>query len=101
MKIIMVCSGGMSSSLVVDALKKEASKQGLELDVKAVGSGEFSEEVKENYDYALVAPQVKHRYSEYKEAADEAGVPCDVISPRDYSPVGAPELIEQIKEGTK
>ena len=29
MKVLMVCSGGFSSTIVVNAIKKEADKQGL------------------------------------------------------------------------
>lgn len=101
MKVLMVCSGGMSSSIVVKALKQEAERQGVELDIKAVGTGEFADEVKEDYDYALVAPQVKHRYADYKASADEAGVPCEMIPPRGYTPIGAPGLIKQIQAGVK
>ncbi|MGM0524205.1 MAG: PTS sugar transporter subunit IIB [Bacillota bacterium] len=101
MRVLMVCSGGMSSAIVVKALKKEAEKQGMDMDIKAVGTGEFAEEVKDGYNYALVAPQVKHRFNEYKAAADEAGVPCELIPPRGYTPIGAPSLMKQIKEGAK
>ncbi|WP_323701760.1 hypothetical protein [Staphylococcus cohnii] len=31
MKVIMVCSGGMSSSMIVDAVKKEAAKENFDL----------------------------------------------------------------------
>ncbi|WP_423190400.1 PTS sugar transporter subunit IIB [Alkalibacterium sp. f15] len=101
MKVLMVCSGGMSSSIIVKALKKEAEKQGMDMDIKAVGTGEFAEEVKNDYNYVLVAPQVKHRFKEYKEASDEANVPCELIPPRGYTPIGAPGLMKQIKAGAK
>lgn len=101
MKVLMVCSGGMSSAIVVKALKQEADKQGLEMNIKAVGTGEFEDEVKNDYDYALVAPQVKHRFKDFKASADEAEVPCELIPPRGYTPLGAPGLIKQIKAGSK
>lgn len=101
MKVLMVCSGGMSSAIVVKSLKQEAEKQNVNLDIKAVGTGEFEEEVKNDYDYALVAPQVKHRFKDYKASADAAGVPCELIPPRGYTPLGAPSLIKQIQAGVK
>lgn len=101
MRVLMVCSGGMSSAIVVKALKKEAEKQDFDMEIKAVGTGEFEDEVKNDYNYALVAPQVKHRFKEYKAAADNAGVPCDLIPPTGYTPIGAPSLMKQIKENSK
>lgn len=41
MKVIMVCSGGMSSAMVVDSIKKQADKENYDLEIKAVGSEEF------------------------------------------------------------
>lgn len=101
MKVLMVCSGGMSSAIVVKSLKQEADKQSVDMEIKAVGTGEFAEEIKNNYNYSLVAPQVKHRFNDFKSAADEAGVPCEMIPPRGYTPIGAPSLIKQIKAGAK
>lgn len=101
MKVLMVCSGGMSSAIVVKSLKQEAEKQGMNLDIKAVGTGNFSEEVGKDYDYALVAPQVKHRFNDFKEAAESVGVPCEMIPPKGYTPIGAPLLIKQIKSADK
>lgn len=97
-KVLMVCSGGMSSSIVVNAIKKEAEKENIEIHIKAVGTGEFGDEVKKGWDLALVAPQVRHRMSTFEEQANEAGVPIELIPPQGYSPLGGPKLIEQIKK---
>ncbi|MGX7393455.1 PTS sugar transporter subunit IIB [Carnobacterium mobile] len=99
MNVIMVCSGGMSSTIVVKAIKKEADKQGLDLDIKAVGSGEVEEELKnEKYDLLLVAPQVKHRFAAFETYANEAGVPIEKVEPMGYTPIGAPKTLETIKK---
>ncbi|UOY92522.1 PTS sugar transporter subunit IIB [Ectobacillus sp. JY-23] len=98
MKVLFVCSGGMSSAIVVNALKKEADKQGVEMKVLAVGTQEFGEEVKNGWDVAMVAPQVRHRFTELKAEADEASVPCDVIPPQAYSPLGGPALFKKAQE---
>jgi len=98
----MVCSGGMSSSIVVKAIKKEADKRGFDLDIKAVGTGEFEEELKRrDYDLALVAPQVKHRMAVFTEQASALNVPVELIVPMGYTPIGAPEVLEQIEKYKK
>lgn len=98
MKVLFVCSLGMSSEIAVQALYEEAKKNDVELDVKAVSTQEFTDEVKEGYDCALVAPQVRHRFSLFKEAADEANVPCAMIEPMAYTPLGGPRLLRQVNE---
>ena len=101
MKVLFVCSQGMSSAIAVNALKKEAEKNGVDMEVKAVSTQEFEEEVKAGYDVAMVAPQVRHRFDYLKAYADAAKVPCALINPQAYSPLGGPKLFKQVKELTE
>lgn len=98
MRVLFVCSQGMSSAIAVKALEKEAEKNGVEMEVLAVSTQEFEEEVKNNYDVAMVAPQIRHRFDYLKEFADIAGVPCELIQPQAYSPLGGPKLFKQVQE---
>ena len=102
MKVLLVCSGGMSSAIVVKAVKQEADKQSFPLEIKAVGTGEFEEEVREgNYNLVIVAPQVKHRMKNFEEQAKPFNVPVEMIVPMGYTPIGASKVIEQIKKHVK
>ncbi|SCZ01934.1 PTS sugar transporter subunit IIB [Alkaliphilus peptidifermentans] len=99
LKVLLVCSGGMSSAIVVKSIEKEADKQGMEVKVKAVSTGEFEDELKEGgWHIALVAPQVRHRFAGFEEAAKESNIPIALISPQGYSPLGGVRVIQQIKE---
>jgi PTS system cellobiose-specific IIB component len=97
-KVLMVCSGGMSSSLVVNTLKKEAAKENIEIDIKAVGTGEFIDEIKEDWDLVLVAPQIKHRFANFEALAKEEDIPIEMILPQGYSPLGGPKLMDQVRK---
>lgn len=101
MRVLFVCSGGMSSAIVVDALKKEAEKNGVKVEVLAVGTQEFDAEVRNGWDIAMVAPQVRHRFDGFKESADEAGVPCQIVPPQAYSPLGGSTLFKLVSELAK
>lgn len=98
MRVLFVCSAGMSSTIAVNALKKEAQKQGVDMEVLAVGTQEFEEEVKNGWDIAMVAPQVRHRFDYLKEYASNANVPCELIKPQAYSPLGGPKLLKQAQD---
>ncbi len=100
MKILFVCSAGMSSTIAVNALFEAAKKRGIDLDVLAVGTQSFEEEVTKGYDAAMVAPQIRHRYDYLSKAAQEAGVPCALILPQAYSPLGGDKLLAQVLELT-
>lgn len=98
MKVLLVCSGGMSSSIVVKTIENEAKKVGMDIQVKAIGTGQYEDEVREGWDLVLVAPQVRHRLETFRKTAEELGIPISVISPQGYSPMGGPKVIEEIKK---
>lgn len=97
-KILLVCSGGMSSAIVVKSIEKEAEKAGMKLEVKAIGTGQYEDEVRGGWDVVLVAPQVRHRMPVFEATAKELGIPIEVISPQGYSPMGGPKVLAQIKK---
>jgi len=96
MKILLVCSGGMSTAIVVKAIEQQAAKTGRDIAVKSVGSGEFPEAVRGGWDVALVAPQVRPRLAEFQAAAAEAGVPVALIPPQGYSPMGGAVILAEV-----
>lgn len=98
-KVLMVCSGGMSSAIVVKAVEKEAEKKGLPIQLTAVGTGEFERILRGgDYQVVLVAPQIRHRYQGFEEVAKELNVPIGLISPQGYTPLGGSKVIQMILE---
>lgn len=98
MKILFVCSMGMSSAIAAKALETECKKQGIEASVTECSTQAFEEEVKKGYVIAMVAPQIRHRYETLKAYADEVNVPCILINPMGYTALGGPKLLDQIKK---
>lgn len=99
MNVVLVCSGGMSSAIVVDAILAEANKQNYELTMIAVGSGKLETKLSdEKFDLVLVAPQVKHQFDTFSEYAQEKGVPIAKVEPMGYTPLGASKTLKQIQE---
>ncbi len=98
MKVLFVCSGGMSSAIAIKALQTEAAANGIDMDVLAVGAAEFQDQIKEGYDIAMIAPQIKHKSKGFMELGAEAGVPVINIVPQGYSPLGGKILLKQVKE---
>jgi PTS system cellobiose-specific IIB component len=96
MKILLVCSGGMSTAIVVKALEQEAAKTGRTVTVKAAAASELAETVKDGWDIVLVAPQVRYRLGELSAVAGEAGVPVALIPPQGYSPAGGAVILREV-----
>lgn len=98
MKVLLVCSQGMSSAIAAKALQDTAVKQGLDITVTECSTQAFAEEIKNGYAIGMVAPQIRHRFDVLKKQADDAGIPCILIQPQSYTPLGGPKLLAQIKQ---
>lgn len=98
MNVLIVCSGGMSSSIVVKALEKEAEKRGKKLQIDSVSTGEYENKLEEGWDIVLVAPQVRHRLSVFEEGAKKFDIPVKVISGEEYGPLGGDKLMNKLEK---
>ena len=98
MKILLVCAGGMSSAIAAKSLREAAQKDGLTFEVNEISTSAFADELAKEYDLALVAPQVRHRFDTFKADADKVNVPILLIAPKGYSPIGGKFLLDQIKK---
>ena len=79
MKILLVCAAGLSTS-ILKKLEKYAEQNGIELDIDAVGIGEYQETCA-NYDVLLLGPQVSYQLNTVKQGS---GKPTAVIPAQDY-----------------
>ena len=81
-RILLACAGGMSTSLLMNKMKEEADKRGIEVSVDAVGEKTIGDHVGK-FDVLLLGPQVRYVL---KNAQDIVGdkAPLDVIDMRDY-----------------
>lgn len=63
MKILLVCAGGMSTSILMKKMETYWQEHGEELQIEAVGLGAY-QDVFQNYDIVMVGPQVSYRLDE-------------------------------------
>ena len=82
-KIMLCCSAGMSTSLLVKKMVDEAQKRGLEAEIKAFGVAGFAEQVG-HYQVVLLGPQVKYMQSDLQKQADKYGIRVEPINMMDY-----------------
>lgn len=97
MKIVLCCSGGMSTSLLVNRMLSYAQDNNIDVDIEAVPISKS----RESLDYAdilLLGPQVKFEYDNLKEIAEEKGVKLAIINMQDYGMMkGDKVLIDALK----
>lgn len=82
-KIMLCCSAGMSTSLLVKKMLDEAAKRGLEVEIKAFGVAEFEQQVGQ-YQVVLLGPQVKYMQKDLQSKADVYGIRVEPINMMDY-----------------
>ena len=82
-KIMLCCSAGMSTSLLVKKMVAEAEKRQLPVEIKAFGAAEFGEQVAK-YQVVLLGPQVKYMLADLQSRAKPFGVPVEPIAMPDY-----------------
>ncbi len=93
MNILLCCSSGVSTSLLVSKMEAYAKEQGLEGEIWAVSS----DKVKNNIDKAdilLLGPQVRFMLNEMKKLGNEKGIPVDVINPVHYGTMNGKEVVK-------
>ncbi|WP_295894520.1 PTS sugar transporter subunit IIB [uncultured Vibrio sp.] len=94
MKIFLCCSAGMSTSMLVNKMKSSATEKGVSCEINAYSISEFEERLSEN-DVCLVAPQVKFKFEQFKQRAEEEGKACDLIDMLNYGMMKGDVILDQ------
>ena len=94
MRVLLICAGGMSTSILIKKLENHAKDLGIEDFVcEAHGVTSFEERYKD-WDVTLYAPQVANKAAYLKEVAGD-DYPIGKIEPMDYA-LGNAEVIFKI-----
>lgn len=92
-KILLLCSAGMSTSMVIKKMKESADRKNIEVEIEAVSSSRFYE-LLDSYDIFLLGPQIKFQKKEFYEAAKEKNKPLDVIDFKDYGTLNGDKILD-------
>ncbi|MGL4952688.1 MAG: PTS sugar transporter subunit IIB [Culicoidibacterales bacterium] len=90
--ILLVCSAGMSTSLLVTKMEKSAAERGLEVKIWAVAEAEAKNNWS-NADVLLLGPQVRFLESKMKELT-EGKIPVAVIDMVAYGSMNGAKVLD-------
>lgn len=93
-RILLACSAGMSTSLLVNNMKKEAAAQGLDVEIQAVPVAE-AEVVFTAWNVVLLGPQVRFLLNKFKDLGSSAGIPIDIIDMKMYGMMDGKGVLAQ------
>jgi len=94
-RVLIVCSWGMSTSLLVDSMLAAAKARNCALSVDALSAGEYAEKV-DTCDIVLIAPQIRHLRKSIEKLAASAGKPVALIEPFHYATMNGEAVLEQV-----
>ena len=94
-KVVMFCSAGMSTSLLVTKMRREAEKQGLDWKIEAHSLNE-AKKFGPEADLILLGPQVQFALEKMKERSPD--VPSVVIDMRSYGLMDGKSVLELAKK---
>jgi PTS system cellobiose-specific IIB component len=89
---MLICSAGMSTSLLVSKMQKSALNQGLDVEIWAVGASGAKKDILKA-DVILLGPQVRFMNNEFIDLAN--GKPVDIIDIRAYGRIDGNAVLEQ------
>ena len=94
--IMLVCSAGMSTSLLVTKMQKAAEDKGVEVDIFAVSASEADQHIEsKNVDVLLLGPQVRFMKTQFEQKLAPKGIPLDIINMADYGMMNGEKVLAQ------
>lgn len=93
MRILLLCSGGWSTGLLVEDMKKYASEEDV---ITAKGFDEL-DEIIDDYDVVLLGPQIGFRFNKISEKCKEKGKKVAKIDPVLYGRINGKEVYDLAK----
>lgn len=83
--IMLVCSAGMSTSMLVTKMQDAAKTKNLDSEIFAVSASDADNHIKnKKIDILLLGPQVRFMEKQFKEKLTPLGIPVAVIKMSDY-----------------
>ena len=97
--IMLVCSAGMSTGLLVTKMEKAAQEKGMEADIFAVSASEADVNLdSKKVDVLLLGPQVRFLEKQFAEKLGPKGIPLAIINMADYGMMNGEKVLMQAEE---
>lgn len=90
MKILLLCSAGMSTSLLVTKMNKAAEERGIDIEIMAHGASEAKDKL-DSADIVLLGPQVRFMKTELEATTD---IPIQVIDMLAYGRMNGAKVLD-------
>jgi len=96
-KILVVCSSGMSTSMLVKSMQKAADSENYPVKVESAGVAGIEDKISEA-EAVLVGPQIKHRFDSLEDISRTAGKPIKLIPRQIYGLMDGKAALDLVKK---
>lgn len=98
MKILLVCAGGFSTTMMMESMKKVINNSE-KLDIadfpmEAIGVDRLEQTI-DAYDVILVGPQLSHKYDYIREEAEKRNKPSVLLTSEIYGAMDGGIVVKQ------
>lgn len=100
-RIMLICSAGMSTSLLVTKMEAAAKDKGIEADIFAVSASEANarfEDASMPINVVLLGPQVRFMKKQFEDKLSGTGIPVEVIEMKDYGMMNGEAVLKTALE---
>ncbi|MGX7419546.1 PTS sugar transporter subunit IIB [Carnobacterium gallinarum] len=98
MKILLVCAGGFSTTMMMEAMKKVingSEKLAIEdFPMEAIGVDRLEQNI-DNYEVILVGPQLSHKFDYVAEEAKKRDKPAVLLTSEIYGAMDGGTVVKQ------
>lgn len=92
--VLLCCTAGITTSLLVGKLQAEIAARGLDMQVEACPLAEAVDRL-DATDLMLLGPQVAYAKGDFEQAASEHAARVGVITPDDYARMNASGIVDE------
>lgn len=92
-KILLACSGGFSTGMLVQRMKEAAVAKNLNIEILTVGEDNISEQL--DSDVLLLAPQIAHKL---EDLSSDLNMPVFTIDMMDYGMMNGEKALAKVLE---
>lgn len=93
-KIMLVCSAGMSTSLLVQKMEKAAEERTMEVEIFASAESD-AKRYYDSVDVVLLGPQVRFMLKKMTESLNKFNTPVAVIDSISYGTLNGEKVLDQ------
>ena len=97
--IMLCCSAGMSTSMLVKKMQEAAKKDGLDYEIFACPAAEADTNLEnKNISCILLGPQVRYMLADFEKKVEGTGIPVEVIDMAAYGMMDGEKVVQQAKK---